>query len=32
MYDTGSASKKQLNASTKMVNFRTLDMVPFTPL
>jgi hypothetical protein len=32
MYDTGSTSKKKLNASTKMVNFRSLDMVPLTSL
>ena len=32
MYDTGSASKKKVNASTKMVNFRIFDMVSFTSL
>src|SRR5690242_6169653 len=31
MYDTGSASKTKLNASTKMVNLRTFDMVPSLP-
>jgi hypothetical protein len=32
MYDTGSASKKKLNASAKMVNFRNFDMVLLTSL